>query len=220
MAIRTYFRIGPTCAWTMFKTGGRFFLVSNYQISKKDKLLFINKGFSHLRTVKSLRRSLYGEVFVQKEFNEFINLRDRQLLGGGLRIKWDEMERIKLFPEQLQFAMGIGLMWEREVIDAGADGTQGDPIHNTLALLLRSTNYVVLKWTPKESLAILTTAYFQVDTRRASDYRILARTTLRVALTKRLELTVDVNLRHDSEPPGGVKALDLDLVNGFSYRFK
>jgi len=183
---------------------GQIFLVSNYRISTKDKTLFINKGFSHLRTVKALRRSLYGEVFVQKEFNEFINLRDRQLLGGGVRIKWNEMEQIKLFPEHLQFAMGIGLMWEREVIDAGPDGTQGDPIHGTLASLLRSTNYVVLNWIPKESLAILTTAYFQADTRRASDYRILVRTTLKVALAKRLDLTIDMNLRHDSEPPGGV----------------
>ncbi|UCH62045.1 MAG: DUF481 domain-containing protein [Fidelibacterota bacterium] len=199
---------------------GQIFLVSNYRISTKDKLLFINKGFSHLRTVKSLRRSLYGEMFVQKEFNEFINLEDRQLVGGGLRIKWDEMEQVKLFSEHLRLATGIGLMWEREEIDTGPDDTKGDPIHGALASLLRSTNYMVLNWIPKESLAILTTAYFQVDTRRLSDYRILVRTTLKVALTKRLELTIDMNLRHDSEPPGGVKALDLDIANGFSYRFK
>ncbi|UCD37944.1 MAG: DUF481 domain-containing protein [Fidelibacterota bacterium] len=199
---------------------GQAFLASNYRVSIKDKNLFINKGFSHLRVVKSLRKALYGEVFVQKEFNEFIQLKDRQLLGGGLRIKWDEVESFTFIPEQLQLATGIGVMWEREVFNIESDGGQGDPIHGDLAALLRSTNYMVLNWRPRETLGFLTIAYFQVDTRRVSDHRILALSTLRVMIAKRLELTVEMNLRYDSEPPEGVESMDLDFTNGFSYRFK
>ncbi|MFB0515582.1 MAG: DUF481 domain-containing protein [Candidatus Neomarinimicrobiota bacterium] len=199
---------------------GQMFLVSYYRISKKDKAFFINKGFSHLRTVKNLRGAFYGEVFLQKEFNEFIQLQDRQLIGGGLRIKWNETEQFKALPEHLHLATGIGFMWEREEIDTGPDGTQGDPFHGSLASLIRSTNYLVFNWTPKPSLGLLTTAYFQIDTRRISDYRVLARSTFNVAITKRLGLTLDMNLRYDSEPPGQVKAVDIDFSNGFSYKFK
>lgn len=196
---------------------GHMFLVANYRLGRKDETLFINKGFTHFRTVKPLWQALSGEFFLQKEFNEFIQLQDRQLLGLGLRIKWHELQPFSTRFEHLQLITGVGIMSEREEIDIGADGTRRDPVHGALAQLIRSTNYIVLGWKPKESLAFLTTAYFQFDTHRAEDYRILTQSTLKVAITKRLALTIEMNLRHDSEPPGDVKAFDLDLTNGFAY---
>jgi len=198
---------------------GHIFLVANYRISLKDELRFIDKGFAHQRFVRPLRPALSGELFLQEEFNKFIQLQDRQLVGLGLRIKWHELERFQACFNHLEVTTGVGFMTEREQIDVGTDGTQGDPVHGSLAKLLRSTNYLVLSWTPKESLGILATAYFQMDTRRAQDYRVLANSIIKVAVTKRLALTVEMNLRYDSEPPGEVEALDLDFTNGFSYAF-
>jgi hypothetical protein len=202
------------------KEGGQLFLVANYHLGMKDELLFINKGFSHLRAVKSLHSAIYGELFIQREFNEFIQLKDRILLGSGLRIKWNELAIFGELSEKLTLVSGVGLMWEREEIDAGPAGTEGDPVHGELASLLRSTNYVVLDWAPNSTIGLMTTAYLQFDTQRLDDYRILARSTLKVGLTKRLSLTLDINLRNDSEPPGDVEPLDLELRNGFSYTFR
>ncbi|MFC1619962.1 DUF481 domain-containing protein [Candidatus Neomarinimicrobiota bacterium] len=199
---------------------GLVFLVANYRLNMKDKLLFINKGFSHLRTVKRLRSPLYGEIFLQQEFNEFIQIEDRKLIGSGLRIKWNELDTFIELSQKLTLISGMGLMWEREKIDTGPDGTEGDPIHGDLASLLRSTNYMVLNWTPKPGLGLLTTTYFQFDTKRLSDYRILGRSTLKVSLSKRLSVTLNLNIRYDSEPPGKIEPLDVDFQNGFSYKFK
>ncbi|UCH11256.1 MAG: DUF481 domain-containing protein [Fidelibacterota bacterium] len=196
---------------------GHLFLVANYRLGSKDKTNFINKGFTHFRAAKPLWPALSAELFLQKEFNEFLQLQDRQLVGLGLRIKWHQLEPFHGKFEHLQLATGVGFMHEREAIDIGPDGTQGDPVHGDLAKLVRSTNYIVLGWKPKESLRILTTGYFQIDTRRTQDYRLLSQTTLKVSVTKRLAITIDMNLRYDSEPPGDVEAFDIDLTNGFEY---
>ncbi|UCH10525.1 MAG: DUF481 domain-containing protein [Fidelibacterota bacterium] len=199
---------------------GHAFLVANYRLGSKDEILFINKGFTHLRAVKPLKPALSGELFIQKGFNEFVQIQDRQLIGLGLRVKWHELEVFRKKCEHLHLSTGEGLMSEREQIDSGPDGTMGDPVHGSLANLIRSTNYIVLGWKPKDSFSILTTGYFQLDTRRAEDYRVLAQSTLKASITKRLALTVNMNLRYDSEPPGEVKALDIDLTNGFEYAFR
>lgn len=199
---------------------GQIFLVANYRLGSKEKLIFINKGFSHFRAVKSFRSPVYGELFLQQEFNEFIQLSNRTLIGSGLRIKWNETGSIADSSRKCILITGVGLMWEREVIDSGPDGTEGDPVYGNLASLLRSTNYIVFEWNPKPAIGFLATGYFQFDTQRLADYRILTRSTLKVGLTKRLSLTLDLNLRYDSEPPGKIEPLDIDFRNGFSYSFK
>jgi hypothetical protein len=163
---------------------GQLFLVANYHLGMKDQLLFINKGFSHFRAVKPIRSAFSGELFLQQEFNEFIQLNDRMLIGSGLRIKWNESEDSGESSQKLSLVTGVGLMWEREKIDAGPEGTEGDPVHGELASLLRSTNYVVFDWAPKSTIGF------------------------------------DLNLRYDSEPPGEIEPLDLELRNGFSYTFR
>jgi hypothetical protein len=211
---RSHLRLDYVQEW------GQLFLVANYHLGMKDQLLFINKGFSHLRAVRQLRSPIYGEVFLQQEFNEFIQLNDRILVGSGLRIKWNELEGFGKSSQELSLVTGVGLMWEREKIDAGPEGTAGDPVHDELASLLRSTNYAVFDWAPTSTIGFMITTYFQFDTQRLSDYRILASSTLKVSLSKRLSLTLDLNIRYDSEPPGEIEPLDLELRNGFSYTFR
>lgn len=196
------------------------FLVSNYRMGKKDKSLFVNKGFSHLRYMYPFTKNVTMEGFLQQEFNEFIQLNQRSLVGAGIRIKWDTGEKSKIHIPNLTTVTGFGFMWERELIDTGPAGDQGDPVHGDLASLLRSTNYLVLKWELKPEIIVQNTTYYQVDTRRISDYRILTRATFSIVITRRLSMTLDCNFRYDSEPPGMVKALDMDINNGFHYKIK
>ncbi len=196
--------------------GNHFFLVTQYQRGSTDTL-FINKGFAHLRGVKWFSPRLQVEGFLQREFNEFINLEDRQLAGGGVRIRWIQRLEPAEEPPPLQINTGIGLMWEREQIDITGQAT-GDPYHGAVASLLRSTNYFVVQWNIDSRLALFSTTYYQVDLGRFSDYRVLWEGRLGVNLTKRLSLTLNLNLRYDSEPPEGIKPYDLELTNGISYR--
>lgn len=197
--------------------GNHFFLVIQYQQGSKDQRRFINKGFAHLRGVRALRPRLHVEGFLQREFNEFIALEDRQLAGGGLRIRWRQRQDSSEKPPPLQLNTGIGLMWERERIETTGQAS-GDPVHGAVASLVRSTNYLVVSWQLDERLALFSTTYYQVDLRRFSDYRILWEGRLGVNLTKRLSLTLNLDLRYDSEPPTGIKHYDLEITNGVSYR--
>ncbi len=198
------------------KGGSHFFLVTQYQQGSTDTL-FINKGFAHLRGVRALRPRLQVEGFLQREFNEFINLEDRQLAGGGVRIRWIQRLEPAEEPPPLQLNTGIGLMWERERIDTTGEAS-GDPEHGAVASLVRSTNYFVVQWKVDDRLTLFSTTYYQVDLRRPSDYRILWEGRLGITLTKRLSLTLNLDLRYDSEPPTGIKHYDLEITNGVSYR--
>ena len=188
--------------------GGHVFLVSQYQRGLQDTALFINKGFVHLRGVRYLRPGRALEGFVQQEFNEFINLRSRSLVGGGLRLEFPSPTDSTA--GALGLNLGIGLMWEREALTGEAQET---------VTLLRSTNYVVLRWALDDRLALSSTAYFQVDTGSLSDYRIIWDGGLSITVYRRLALNLKVNLRYDSEPPGDIKPYDIELTNGLSYSF-
>ncbi|NQV37431.1 MAG: DUF481 domain-containing protein [Candidatus Marinimicrobia bacterium] len=214
------FQNGSTGWLDYIQDWGYIFAVTNYQIKMKDKKLFLNKGFSHLRVVKSGKEPRSIELFLQQEFNEFIQLESRSLAGLGLRINWNPKQSQATETSKVLVFSGFGLMVEREIIDSGPDGNLGDPVHGDKIILLRSTNYLVLNWNPTPAIKILTTTYYQPDVKRWVDYRILNRVTLKIDLTKRLSATLNFNMRYDSEPPGTIKHLDIDINNGFSYNFK
>ena len=69
------------------------------------KTIITNKGFAHLRITKNLFTNYQMEVFTQYEFNEFLLLNDRYLLGTGLRIGLQKSELSSTY-------IGIGLMVE------------------------------------------------------------------------------------------------------------
>lgn len=199
---------------------GHLFLVTNYKMSSKDETVFVNQGFAHLRFMKELTPRYAGEVFSQLEFNEFIRLNQRTLMGAGVRYKRAGPEQGDTRKHPLSMVLGLGLMLERESIEVGADASAGDPVHGELAELLRSSNYFVLAYAPRENINIQSTTYYQVDTRRFQDYRLLSQSLLEVGLSKRLALTSELNLRYDSEPPGGVNARDLEYTQGLTFKFR
>ena len=188
------------------------FMVADLQQGEKDGKSFTDKGMIHGRVVRFLTERTAAEIFVQKQFNEFILLQDRNLAGGGVRIApLGEFARSKdnaVFNPYL----GIGLMWENERIDEAEAGEVETNI-------IRSTNYVTWAWQVAERLASATTAYYQFDLERVSDFRVLLESSLGFRLTGKLSLNATLNLRYDNEPPAGVKGNDLEIVNGFSYLF-
>jgi len=204
--------------WYYVFSRGQVFLNLNQKLSRKDKVAFVNQGFVHLRGTRQLRPRLEGELYTQREYNEFINLQSRQLFGAGLRLGL-------LAPPpdaeaaEVTMTLGTSLMFEEERMDAGPNGDLGDPVHGELAQLLRSSNYLLLAWSPGESWRVSSTSYYQVDTKRLSDFRVLSQSRLRVGLSQRLVLDIVWNLRYDSEPPKNIEDLDMEISQGLTYRF-
>ena len=98
------------------------FLAARYNRAfEKDKEDFSNRVFLHLRAARPIITQTDIEGFIQKESNHFINLEDRELLGGGLRI--NQVENLY---------WGIGIMHEMEK-------------YNNISKeqnLIKSTNYI------------------------------------------------------------------------------
>lgn len=205
--------------WYYVMPRGQVFINLSQKMSSKDDDLFINNGFAHLRGVRVLDERFQAEFFAQREYNDFINLLSRDLLGSGVRWKVADINTPAGNPA-LQTTLGVGLMLEREKLDAGPANDQGDPVHGDLAELLRASNYLIVHWLPASAIRVSSTTYYQVDTQRLADYRVLSQSELKVGLSRRLSLNISLNLRYDSEPPASIEPLDLELSQGLTYQFK
>ncbi|MFQ3598458.1 MAG: DUF481 domain-containing protein [Chloroherpetonaceae bacterium] len=184
------------------------FLVGNLERGTANDAIFLFRGFVHYRAIWQRDTLLQPEFFVQREFNEFILLKDRVLFGSGIRLNLlylQPTDTVMAF----KLTLGIGAMWENERF------TELNPETK----LLRSTNYIALLWriVPRTSLQLI--GYYQVDVKRPSDYRLLLDGLLTISITDKLAATVVLIYRYDNEPVLNVARFDLDLRNGFTYTF-
>ena len=192
---------------------GRYhtFGIATLQHGKQGGKLYTDKGFIHLRGARSLIEPLGVEIFLQKQFNESILLRDRNLVGGGTRIAVFK-QRTSTQNTGLNLYLGIGGMWENETIN---DKGHGEVETN----IIRSTNYLSAMWRIDKRFTVVVTSYFQPYTQRFSDFRVLSESRLEFYMTKTVSINTRLNIRYDSEPPTNVEAHDLEIVNGLSYKF-
>jgi putative salt-induced outer membrane protein YdiY len=186
------------------------FLIGNFKRGEKDQKLYTNKGFLHLRGIQARSRQLRLEAFAQWEYNEFILLQERKLLGGGIR--WAPLQRNEGFHSNpdVNLYFGVGMMWEYEEIDLPGDVD---------TRLLRSTNYVSGNWAINDVMSCYMIGYYQVDTYNSCDYRILSDAGISFGITRALSFNMDMNFRYDHEPPGDVEKHDLEITNGVVLTF-
>ena len=197
--------------------GSHTFLVGSRQQGRAvraDKII-INKGFVHLRHTRRVGDRLYLEGFVQNEFNEFIRLKNRNLAGGGARIRWLDTMADTGATSGRSIATGLGFMWEQERI---TDPQEPADVQKDL---LRSTNYLVIGWRLDDRLLLRAIAYFQFDVRRPADFRVLFDSSLSITITDKLAVAIKLSSRYDSEPPDGfnLAQLDFELTSGLAYSF-
>lgn len=183
------------------------FISASFQRGKNNDKEYMDKGFAHIRGITATNSTFAGELFAQREYNDFTLLKDRKLVGTGVRMsaisEEDESSQIRLF-------LGIGMMWEEETIDYTPDEE---------VKLRRSTNYLSFRWERKEKASLSATAYYQPSLKGPDDYRILFDGTIAFDITSQLSFTFDINYRYDSEPPIGVERKDMEITNGININF-
>lgn len=144
---------------------------------------------------------------MQKEYNEFTLLKDRELAGGGLRVALVQEEDQN---SSVNIYLGIGVMWEQEVLDLSPDEETE---------IYRSTNYISCRLKANDTTTLAATAYYQPDLEDSSDYRVIFDGTLAFKITRSLSFTFNINYRFDNEPPAGIKRYDTEITNGISLNF-
>jgi len=186
------------------------FLVIFGEQKRQDQRLFANKGFAHLRGMRSLNQRFTWEVFTQLGYDDFISLKSRQLIGLGLRTSVTDLINKDCKNGAFVFYIGNGFMWEKEELTL-----QEHQVYR----LLRSTNYLTLNWFPTANSKFLSTTYYQFDINNTADFRILTNIQGGIQLSQRLTLNISLEYRYDNEPPYNRNPYDLKLTNGIALLF-
>jgi len=183
----------------LFSTSGTF--------GEQGDERFAAAAFAHLRWTAMWWPRAGSEVFTQIQYDEFLRLQLRRLVGAGPRF-------VLVDGEQVQLAFGTGYMLEHERLDI----PESDP-HPRTTLAHRSTNYLSLTIELPERLRLGNTVYAQPRFDKPSDIRVLDELELRFDLDELLAFTTSLSLRFDSDPPSEVDKLDLALKNGIELSF-
>ncbi len=186
------------------------FLSGRYERGTTGEDVFLNRGFAHVRVVRSLTPRLGLEAFVQKEFNDFVRLRDRNLIGGGVRLGLLDIQADSTGSAAVHLHVGVGAMWEYERTSGAAAA---------ISRVVRSTNYVAFAWRPDARVETTLTGYWQPDIEDPGDMRVLLESQERFSITDLLAFTVAFNMRYDSRPPPDLRTYDLELTNGIAVHF-
>lgn len=194
---------------TDFVTGPlHTFLTGNFEFKEGREELLVDKGFAHLRSIYSIDSIFEIEAFVQKEYNEFLQLKNRDLGGAALRLNIVDAEFDSL--SYLAISLGAGAMFEHELVSASPDVSFD---------LFRSTNYFTVKWKSGPVAELSWVAYYQPDIANFNDFRFLGEGTLKLDITRHFAFVTTLLYRYDSEPFGDLENYDLELKNGITVTF-
>ncbi|MCP4215316.1 MAG: DUF481 domain-containing protein [bacterium] len=193
------------------KNNSYLFLVGNLNYGEKNDAAYISKGFAHLRGIQRLSKRLMVEAFVQQEFNKFIKLEGRTLLGAGIRLLL-----FKSVKDDANFSasLGAGGMWETESFKE-ADGV----VLKEDQSLFKSTNYLSLNYTINKNTQLDNVTYLQFNLGGEKSTRINSDLIFAVKLSKSLSYKAKLHYRHDNNPPLTVKKDDMQLTNGLTLSF-
>lgn len=200
--------------YVRFNTGIRFdyigqrynsFIIAKLDYKEANSNIIVKKGFTHLRNVFYYSGNLSFELFLQKEFNEFISLVDRNIAGGGVRIKIAENYTDST---SIALSFGCGIMYE------GEDYTEGYKEDSQLA---RSTNYLSVNWKINDIFSISSVSYAQIDITQLNNYRILNESDFSFNIFENVKLFIGIDYRYDSRPPDEVENYDFEFVNGIRF---
>ena len=185
------------------------FINSYLKYKESDFDVKSNRGYIHWRFVLEVDNFIQPEIFVQKEFDKFLDITDRNVIGGGARFKLFQTKKDTTSKSKFTLNAGIGLMWEKESFI--------EEIPNTK--IFRSTNYVSFRWIINSYLKIIAGLYFQADIKRIKDNRVYFDSDIIIKLTDFLSLTSNIHYRYDNEPPWTIKYYDFEIVSGISLNF-
>jgi putative salt-induced outer membrane protein YdiY len=190
--------------------GFKTFVIYDVKNGRQEGETYVNKGFIHWRVIMPYDNPFFLEYFIQKEYNDFIAIKDRSLVGAYLRTSLhDVVANLKAFNARSYF--GTGFMFETTAYDERVDMQESK--------LVRWTNYFSLMWQPREYMACGFTNYYQVNVSNWSDFRFLAEGSIRFIIEAQLSFKTTASLRYHSLPPTGIKKYDIEITNGIEFNF-
>ena len=175
--------------------------ITNYNwvktIDNNVKISYMNEGFQHLRYNYSLKKKRWKlEAFVQYQYNKVMNLKERDLLGGGLRFKIMPMNYV-----------GSGFMYERNLTYTGINVNY-----------IKSNTYISLCAFVSNNIKFSNTTYFQFNLLNTK-YRVYNILEATVNIYKRISYKMSFIVQYDNDHIYNSPMLTYNTVHKISITF-
>ncbi len=188
------------------------FLVGNFEYKKTAEAKVENQGFLHLRGIMHLTKRTNWETFVQRQYDEFIDLNVRNLVGTGVKYRLIDFMAKDDSTKTLDINVSTGVMYETE--NYTLDESTVDRYD------WRWTNFISFDWLIKKKLNFTGVIYYQPAFADFNNYRITAETGLEFRIAKSVNFIVEFNYRYNNMPVTKVEKFDLSLINGIRIEIK
>ncbi|HMM10667.1 MAG TPA: DUF481 domain-containing protein [Bacteroidales bacterium] len=188
-----------------------YFTILEYNLRTSAGKTSAHKGFVHFRTIYDLDEMavMMAEGYLQQQFDEFLLLRSRTLLGGGFRFNpvnladsaWKASKKVRLF-------IGTGVFLEHESYSTRPRQTVS---------IMRSSSYLSLLWDPAKNFSINMINYFQPALSDFNNFRYSLNLNMSTPINDRWLFIMSAEFFYRSEPVGGRKPNDLEVKNTFRF---
>ncbi|CAA6810326.1 MAG: Unknown protein [uncultured Sulfurovum sp.] len=181
------------------------YLLAAQSYQETDSQRDQNNGHLHFRYLQNLNSTLYSyELFFQTEFDEFQDIKQRNLLGANIRKKLE-------LPFD-KFYVGLGVFYsyiEPSSVNA-LDPIRKDIYGNSYISFLKKIN---------ENFFITYLGYYQPNSEDLSDFRISQTVQLNTSITKQFTLGLDISHNYNSKPYKQIEKSDTESMVNLKYKF-
>ncbi|MBA1420456.1 MAG: DUF481 domain-containing protein [Epsilonproteobacteria bacterium] len=181
------------------------YLIAAYHYGEVNKDKNTNDGLAHLRYVHAIADTAYDyEFFLQSEFNEFQDIKKRNLAGANIRRK------INLPFDK--FYVGLGLFYsylEPEAV------SEFNPIYKQTKI----NSYISMSHNINEHFNITYLGFYQVTADDIADLRIFQILQLNTALTTHVGLSFDIKHEYNKTPYQNIEKNDIRSTISLKYKF-
>lgn len=182
------------------------YLIAAYNYGESNREKDTNDGLVHLRYVHTIADTAYDyELFLQTEFNEFQDIKERNLAGANIRRKLDLSFD--------KFYVGLGLFYsyvEPDIV------TPVDPIYKRIKM----NSYISFLKKINENFSITYLGFYQPNVEDFSDFRISQILQLNTSLTDDLMLSFDIHHKYNATPYHDIENSDVRSTINLKYKLK
>lgn len=186
----------------------RGFIVANGRFARQEGDAFISQSFAHARYTFMVHPRIGPEAFVQHQYNEFLRLRTRFLVGGGARAI---LANLTTF----QVTVGTGYMFELDERNLQEGSTSPPETRHH-----RWNNFFAIRSSLFDgNLLLQTNIYAQPRWNDFTDVRAMFQFEAEVSVNDWLSTSTVFTDQYDSQPPEGVEDLDVSLTQRVKVTF-
>ncbi|MEE2954075.1 MAG: DUF481 domain-containing protein [Bacteroidota bacterium] len=174
-----------------------FLLLNEINLDRAGGIVFSNDGYQHLRISNHINKSYTIESFIQNQYDPLRSIKNRKLLGSGLRLE--------IFNQNF---VGLSSFYENEILNNGLEISA-----------FRLNTYFDIKIEVNKILLFLITTYIQPNINKLGDCKVSNKSSIRVKISDKFSLSNIFSGSYDTYPASGIPEFTYNIKNGLIYKF-